>query len=653
MGLSSNLSFIAGFVVASLIHSFFGIEQYARSSGGYGPSQLNPSINNPPGWEVPLASIDKQVEAGGEGAGGIDAAGIPTSPPPATETYGACSVLNLSTSSATSIWSEHLSEIFHASRHVQDTRDRFVWHDFTALLLNYMTPRRLQTSVKSLPSRYWDKVGEVMGVAFDRYQWTTSGRDGVEPRKVNVFVMGGSVTMGVQCLVNPVFETGMFARRQCAWPERLRQFLNALGEDVVDVNYITLGGVNTESGLTIWDYKLFPSDIPHPDVVIHAYATNDMHILSEVEAMKRNMTLEDMILEVNQKFVRAVLKPRESCEDRPSPLLLYYDDYIGNEQQVILKTQPFARAAEMLSKYYGFGLISYADAVRHLVYGDTNENWFSPHGWPNRQVHPGMGMHISSIWTIAFNFLIMATTYCSSLIDKELKPSTSGQEYLPEHGMPELRSDKNMKGGPSFIPRGMPPKLSTNLTLDNISSKWQNATSTFFDASNCKESDYSKDKPCIFSWVGGLERGFDNPKHLEKRMSEVIVTNDGWIASADNSKLGFTATKDHAVFEMKFDQVKQNVQTLTFMVMASYGEKWEGSKIRVDAYVDKDGEKAANILAKSIDIVGFHDRQTSETYSHKLDLGEQWVRRKDTLRVRIELVGGSTFKFTGMAVCDD
>lgn len=45
-----------------------------------------------------------------------------------------------------------------------------------------------------------------------------------------------------------------------------------------------------------------------------------------------------------------------------------------------------------------------------LVYSDTNENWFSPHGWPERQLHPGMGMHIVSTWIFAYHLLHLTGT---------------------------------------------------------------------------------------------------------------------------------------------------------------------------------------------------------------------------------------------------
>jgi len=575
---------------------------------------------------------------------------------------GVCSLLKLKSSSPSYIWKEHLQQIFLASRHLQDTQDEFIWHDFTAKLLNYMTPQRLQTSIKTLPSRYWKQVGHVMNIAYERYQHQHINLQNpqqkkvkVEPRKLNILVMGGSVTMGVFCNNNPVMQTSRFSRRNCAWPTRLGQFLNSLSGDMVDLRMITLGGTNTESAIRIWDYALFPSDMPYPDIVFHAYATNDMHVLSENEAKKRGVTLEDMILEVNQHFVRTILKPQKDCKDRPAPLLFYFDDYVGNEQKELLKTHSFARAAHSLASYYGFGLISYADAVRHLIYADTNEDWFSPNDWPSRQVHPGMGMHIASMWIVAFNMLNIASTYCTGFdVEREMTyvEGVAKLEYLPKGGLPVLRNEKELAGEPQLIPNILPPELNANTSLIDISSNWQNSMASYFDSSSCKD-DHPIEKPCVFSWVGGLEKKFDKIPHLESRMKNVVTTNDGWVSSADKGKLGFEATKGGAIVEIKIGLDKLNVQTLNFMVMTSYGDKWKDSRVRVDAFVDRHGKGPTPLdPTKSLDIEGSHDRHTSETYNHKLDLGSDQALPKDILRVRITLVGGSTFKFMGMAFCD-
>jgi hypothetical protein len=58
-------------------------------------------------------------------------------------------------------------------------------------------------------------------------------------------------------------------------------------------------------------------------------------------------------------------------------------------------------------------------------YGVTNrvrrylESWFSRGWWMpetkvmEREIHPGMGMHISVVYVVAYNILNLATTYCS------------------------------------------------------------------------------------------------------------------------------------------------------------------------------------------------------------------------------------------------
>ena len=303
-----------------------------------------------------------------------------------------------------------------------------------------MTPQRLLSSVKTIPrtDEQWNSIGQIVDNAFHRWKYLeklkqnqNSENNSNLSRKVNILVMGGSVTMGVQCSENPIQETQRFARRDCAWPSRINQFINALfgyyPNDLVRIDVLTLGGTNTDTATSILGYTLMPKDTPYPDIIIDAYVTNDMHVLSAIEAQKQNITLDEMILKVNQKFIEKVLTPKfssnEDCYHKP-PILMDYDDYIGNEQRVILETNAFSKASQILASYYDFSLISYADAVKDLVYGDINETWFSSHGWPERQVHPGMSMHIVSTWLMVYNLLHLATTYCSihSSVIIELSP---------------------------------------------------------------------------------------------------------------------------------------------------------------------------------------------------------------------------------------
>ena len=53
----------------------------------------------------------------------------------------------------------------------------------------------------------------------------------------------------------------------------------------------------------MWDYQILPDDMPYPDIVINAYATNDMHYNSVQDALAKNITLGESLLRLSQAFV--------------------------------------------------------------------------------------------------------------------------------------------------------------------------------------------------------------------------------------------------------------------------------------------------------------------------------------------------------------
>ncbi|KAL7435777.1 hypothetical protein ACHAXH_004180 [Discostella pseudostelligera] len=636
-----------------------------------------------------------------------------------------CSILSQPTPSILSLWSSHLPQIFNATRHSAD-KD-FTFHDFTALLLHFMTPDRLQRSVKTLPLD-WTPVGRGLDIIhrrltsiFDQvhayqHQHNLNVDDEIpteemkrinsnpnHPRKLNILVMGGSVTMGVVCHVNPVTtSTGKYSRRDCAWPGRLSTFFTNLfgGYDLINVHTVALGGTNTESGITIWDYSLLPDDVPYPDVVINAYATNDLHYNTVQEAIRRNVTLGESLLAMGQEFVRLVMTPKSvggCASSRAPPLLLYVDDYLGNEQNEILTTMISPQTINLLSGYYGIGSMSYGDAIRDLVYGDTKEWWFSSDWYEKgksqyqRAVHPHMGMHISMVWVVAYNLMNLVTTYCSlpkvssnaqqrqrlrherhhagvessseGVWDYGYSNSTSGGD------LPTLRGTNELVGGPRRKPRGLPPLLTPELSLEHVTELWKNASDanshlwkTYDECldlgmitSNPDGETSHDSKPCLYSWVANLERKLDNTKRITDRLKPYITSNKGWSAVDDNNKLGWAPTSGiGSTFTMEWKKISQPVRAVTWMIMRSYGEKWDGSLLNVEVWSDN------KLMAKK-DIEGFHDKNTSETYNIKMKLFENDEQKGEVgdgavigsdLKITFTLKGGSTFKISGMAVCD-
>lgn len=224
--------------------------------------------------------------------------------------------------------------------------------------------------------------------------------------------------------------------------------------------------------------------------------------------------------------------------------------------------------------------------------------------------------------------------------------------YHAEGGLPPLTNSQKLGWGPGPKPRGLPPPLTDDLSLEHVSSLWEEGSKVFpkvLAENQCLSAHH--EKPCVHSWVAMLERRLDSPAHLTKKLQPHISSNDGWSAADDGNKLGWVPEKGKgAKFTMRFPKLARPVKAATFMVMRSYGPKWEGSKVRVEVRSKNGG------VLKTEEIVGYHDKKTSETYNVKMDLtggnDNDGAKVGDDLEVSIELVEGATFKISGMAICD-
>ena len=303
---------------------------------------------------------------------------------------------SLASTSAIALWVGNIDKIHDASRLRLDRKWKL--HDLTAQVLQLITPR-LPLSAKTLP-RDVVSVEALLRKAHARYEYLhapKSRRRGLAaPPPVKIVVLGGSVTAGVNCYSG----IGGSDLERCAWPARMKGLINGMAQgELVEVHVFALGGSNTNTASVLLEYDLLPKDAQNSDILINGYSTNDMHVKTIEEAAGEGKTLSDKVFEMAQDFVRVVLRPRP-CQKQP-PLLLWLDDYLGNEQRVILETTALSKAMHVLANYYGFGSVSYADAVRDWVYGDTHEILFSPAWYKGkgdkftREIHPGQGAHMS------------------------------------------------------------------------------------------------------------------------------------------------------------------------------------------------------------------------------------------------------------------
>lgn len=556
-----------------------------------------------------------------------------------------CSIFSQPLPRTEDVWRSHLPRILNWSIHPLDPDRDF--EGFTARLLYTVSAARLKRGVKSVPHRSWESLRAAVEIAHARWIYVQNNETASDeaPRKLRILVMGGSVAFGDLC--NYVPGAGRFPqrKRQCSWPTRIEFMLNRIfGGDVVEVISATLGGTNSDAALSILQYDLVS---PEVDVVIHAYSTNDMHLYTLERASQLNVTMRERIYDTIEQFIRTVLT-RCRPSKGPPPFVAVLDDYIGNEQSVIRDTALFSETLPWLANYYGILGLSYADAVRDIVYGDTKETWFSP-AWIVRraytkQIHPGMGMHVVTAWVLLYAALDSVLTWCGmpQLADG------GNDNHLPYHpvdGLPVLYGNESQKFAyrePRRTPGGLPPRLYSDLSLEFVSDAWQNA-----EVKACNQTYENK---CIFSWMSRMSTDMFSEKQVDERMNLHMLKNQGWQAVSDFKKLGYVPVGGlHSKFTLRFNNISQPIRSVMLTVMKSYGDKWANSQILVTAQVVKD-RKPSHVRLRRGQIEGFHGKNTSEQYTHTPYFPHVVAAGTD-LRISVELVGGSTFKIMGMAVC--
>lgn len=612
-------------------------------------------------------------------------------------------------------WTKLLKDIHNASDLLPQDPE-YCFHDFTAHLLQLVSSRLPQTS-RNLP-RSWEALQNILDIGWKRYKYFLKYPEALQkpepgqppklsqnysdleniPPPVNILIMGGSLLQGTNCrkMVRDLKVPIGLALIECSWGHRLGAFLNQVFQmPLVKVTNIGMGGTNTATAALLLQHELLPKTVHSPDIIINGYSTNDMHAFTVNEAQHSNTTLGDQIRTMMENFYRNATKlGQKGCSTNYEPLIIHFDDYIGNEQREILATMEGSFAVQSLSKYYGFSSISYTDLVRDWVYGDTRETWFSPEGWYTkeddktmiREIHPQLGMHIVAAWVVAYNMLDMVTTFCSvqpwqipgleGRQDTLLQSYETTRLYLPQ--LPSLRGDTKYvpPGKPRSPPLGLPPRLTKTLSLEEISELWKNETDNQRDrsVSSCGEGESFNRTKCPFAWVSRVpvlpipgvpktEKG-DYLAYWEAHAVGSFSNSKSrsWDFQKDHAKIGICPMNgigSEIVLEIPSqatsqptDETYSLADSVTIFYMKSYGERWENSTIKLDI-LSKPANESGFIsnwtTISSVRLSGYHAKNTSETYTETIKLSSDFLIQQ--LRVAITLINGETFKIMGLLVC--
>jgi hypothetical protein len=369
-----------------------------------------------------------------------------------------------------------------------------------------------------------------------------------------------------------------------------------------------------------------------------------------------------------QEFIRASLFSRPCQED---PLVLFVDEYLGNQHNFIIGELFRFEAVDQLTDWYATaGAVSSAQVVRRLLYADTSDDIFTA-SWSDRKsewkvdVHFGMPGHVFIALTVAYSLLTMALNYCEeeTRIPEEYSSILSrGNNYTDNIDVHSVASSFVPAKVLQLVEEEVPPQLDVNLQVKDVATNWNN------DAVARKKrleeycgdgirsgSSVTQALPCSFAFVAAPMGTVRNAGALNGYMKQFIVTNDGWNGEQDirngwQNKLGFQANKAGASILLRINKTPNRVKTITLHTLKSYGEKWDESKAKFR--LQWNHEESGASFNTTFEILGYHNQTTSIAYPFVLDFGPNHIAEKgSTLDLQIDLIGGTTFKINAMMIC--
>jgi len=163
--------------------------------------------------------------------------------------------------------------------------------------------------------------------------------------------------------------------------------------------------------------------------------------------------------------------------------------------------------------------------------------------------------------------------------------------------------------------------------------------------------------PCVMAFIAGPIGTATDEKQLAGYLEGRTKNVKGWMAADDiqqggwKNKVGYIATRPNATTTFVVPRTHIRVKSVRLFSLKSYGEKWANSKARFVLRGIAPGTNEV-VAESSFEVEGFHDSNTSISfaYDHNVD-EEKSIPRGYRLELRVDLVGGTTFKITGLTVC--
>jgi hypothetical protein len=562
---------------------------------------------------------------------GSDATTNKTDLVPFKESTCICSLLpNSKPFTASNLWKRFLPEIIKASRNPDlpesQTKESEEKMDF--LLNKILLPSRMRRAVRHIPTFHHDGIRHILDIVHRRM------RDPEKFPPLSIAVFGGSVTIGRNCLGKPEFHN-----LSCAWPRRFELLVNQiLGQDVVRVYNLGVGGTNSDTGTRMLKYWMYPEDLKEfgPDVIINSYSTNDS--LPPWNATK-DQDLVDLILDQSRDRLQNFV--REALHSRPCgtpPLVVHVDDWLGPRQVVLLGELSYNTAMVQIAKWYDTFAVSYADVVRDLVYKNTSDPTF----FKEWDAHYGPWAHQTIAWSLAFATVELLTNFCNDEFQ-----SYPNRNCTSENEKAHLSKDQLLKYPTGQLPL-LPPLLSRKLVLKNVTNEWMHSAKEHAEKNAKVDCSSNNHNPCLSAWIAAPENF--GAYEINNFMSNYGTQIDGWEVEKDDQdgwsqKVGLVAKQKNASFTITFKDTDKPLKIITIFYLKSYGTKWVDSQARLTV-----SNSSSNLLHH--DLSGEHNLKYSLTYSKRLELNEV-IPIGSTINLTVGLKNGITFKIMGLMFCSN
>ncbi len=355
-----------------------------------------------------------------------------------------------------------------------------------------------------------------------------------------------------------------------------------------------------------------------------------------------------------QTFIRVALSSK-ACSI--PPLVINVDDYLVPQHKAILDELSYKTTMSQLAKWYDTVAISYAEMVRDIAYGNTTDTTF----FKANDVHFGYWVHQTIAWSVGFGSLDLLSHYCDD--EFRLRSITAATALV--NGNDEKQPDLHF----------LPPPLTKELKLKNVTTEFDEAKHHAIvdfkcgnddeklnaaDEGNTESASLGKN-PCVISWISSP--GMYGKSDVERFMNSRMVHNQDW--NVENSmkegwanKVGWIANSPNATFTIGFkeNEIDKEVNAVTIVFMRSYGEKWADSRARftftadADDRNDNDEGKGNESTLLEADISGVHNVTLSLSLSEKFML-PQTVTKGQKMKMKVDLISGSTFKIMGIMLC--